>query len=211
MTTVSKSFTAATASETLYIRKFSRLYYVISGSYVGKLILQKLAGGTGWLTVKSFGSGATDNTFIETGSEPVTYRFAMDTYSSGTAVTTLSDGGVIETTDAVQAAAERGISYPSDLATITIDVEQTRTAVIAALSQETTIANPTGTSQDRWLLMIDITTASSQGILYGDQFRGTDDLDLPTDTTGSGKTDSLLFVRHASANKWTLLASNLGA
>lgn len=98
----------------------------------------------------------------------------------------------------------------SDAATITPNADTTDMATVAALGQNVTLANPTGTPLDGQKLVVRITTSSIRTIAFGNQFRGGVTLALPSATTGSAKTDYLTFVWNAAASKWDIFQSLLG-
>ncbi len=89
MTSISSSFTATGVSASIYIRPFSRLDFTISDTFVGTVILQRQAGGSGWLTEKTF-TGAIDSNLSTLGNAE-TYRWICTSYTSGTIAYTLAD------------------------------------------------------------------------------------------------------------------------
>jgi predicted RecA/RadA family phage recombinase len=93
----------------------------------------------------------------------------------------------------------------ADAATITPNADTTDVASVAALSQGTSIANPTGTPTDGQRLEVRITTALVRALTYGTQFRATVGFALPTATLGAGATQRLFFEWIAAASKWDLV------
>lgn len=115
-----------------------------------------------------------------------------------------------QTTLEVKRAMKRMVSY-SNTATVTVDANTTSIAIIPALSQATLLQNPSGSTPENGdLLEYIITTAASQALTYGTKFRATE-LALITATSGSGKTDRLLFQYQATDDKWDLIDKNLPA
>lgn len=72
-----------------------------------------------------------------------------------------------------------------------------------------TIDNPTN-PKDRQLLSLEIFSTASRTITWDSKFKGSADLPLPTATTGSSKTDLLLFRYNLAADQWWLVAKNFG-
>lgn len=98
----------------------------------------------------------------------------------------------------------------TDAATVTPDSDAFDGGKLLTLSQATQIANPTGTPTafQRYTLRIKSTT--SRALTYGSQFRGSTDIALPAATTGSGKTDMLVFQWNADDSKWDLVNKVFG-
>ena len=98
----------------------------------------------------------------------------------------------------------------TDGATVTPNSNTTDIGLLLTLSQNSTIANPTGSPVSGQKLMIRIKSSSSRTLTWGSQYRGSTDLSLPTATTGSSLTDYLGFQWNAQDSKWDLLALNAG-
>jgi hypothetical protein len=75
---------------------------------------------------------------------------------------------------------------------------------VAALGQNTTLANPTGTPQDGQEYVLRVKTSSARTWTYGSQYRG-GTVALQTATTGSSKTDYHTFRYNAADTKWDLV------
>jgi hypothetical protein len=103
----------------------------------------------------------------------------------------------------------RRITTETDAATVTFNADTTDLSILTELSQTTTFANPTGTPTNGqlWELRAKVTTTRS--VLFGNQFRGSTDLVLPTNIQG-GKTSRYLFEYNSADTKWDYLAKNEG-
>lgn len=97
-----------------------------------------------------------------------------------------------------------------DLVTITINADITDVGELLTLSQNSTIANPTGTPYSRQKIQLSITSTTSRTLTWSSQYQGSTDLALPEATSGSSKTDELGFEWNQTASKWRLLAKNFG-
>lgn len=94
----------------------------------------------------------------------------------------------------------------ADTATLTPDADGTDGSKILTLSQDSTIANPTGTPTPFQQLTLRIKSTSARALTWGSQYRGGTDVSLPTTTTGSSKTDYFSFQWNAEDTKWDILA-----
>ena len=91
-------------------------------------------------------------------------------------------------------------------ATLTPDVSADDFFTVTAQAATITIANPTGTPVDGQKIIVRIKdNGSARTIQYGNQFRGSTDLALPTTTTVT-KTIYLGFVYNSADTKWDLIA-----
>lgn len=98
----------------------------------------------------------------------------------------------------------------TDAATITPNADNTDLGLVTTLSQNSTIANPTGSPVDGQRLVVRIKSTSIRTLAFGAQFRGGVTLALPSATTGSAKTDYLIFIWNAADSKWDIFQSLLG-
>ena len=98
----------------------------------------------------------------------------------------------------------------TDAATVTPDCDNYQFGILTSLSQTTTIANPTGNPMDGQRYTLRIKSSSSRSLSWGSQYRGSLGQGLPSATTGSSKTDYLMFVFDAADSKWDFLAKNFG-
>lgn len=73
-----------------------------------------------------------------------------------------------------------------------------------------TINAPTGTPGDGQRLTIRLTSTNIQTLSWNAAFIGSTDLPLPTNSTGSSKTDYMGFIYNLTAAKWQLVAKNFG-
>ncbi len=225
MSTITASFTAVgDVSTGLLVADGQSATCGASGTYAATVVLERTNdGGQTWETVLT--SDDADATVSQVVSVPGTYRWRCSDYTSGTVDMTLgSDAYPLlvppirnaagETVLAVSSngvTAKRRVVSHADAATVTPNADTTDVASVAALSQTTTFANPTGTPYDSQVLEIRVTTASGgQTVSFGNKFRATA-VALPTATTGSAKTDRWLFEWIAVASKWDALAVTAGA
>lgn len=86
-----------------------------------------------------------------------------------------------------------------------IDANVTHLASWASLSQDTTIANPTGTMRDGQRLNIRIVASAVRALTWGSEFAATD-IPLPTSTIIG--TNLFGFIRNAATSKWEMAATN---
>jgi len=98
----------------------------------------------------------------------------------------------------------------TDAATVTPNMGTSDAGYLASLSQTTTIANPTGSPSNFQQYTLRIKSTSTQTLSWGSQYRGSDDMALPTTTSGSSKTDFLTFVWNAQDTKIELVGKNFG-
>lgn len=94
MASVTKSFTAAAqVSTSLFVKHGDSFTVSITGTFVATLILERtLNGGQGWDQVASYTTTASPTILVETRTgKPASYRLRCSSYTSGTAVTTLTD------------------------------------------------------------------------------------------------------------------------
>ena len=73
-----------------------------------------------------------------------------------------------------------------------------------------TINAPSGTPVNGQKVMLRVTSAIAQSIVWNAIFRGSTDLPLPTSLSGGGKEDYLGFIYDSSSSKWDLIAKNFG-
>lgn len=98
----------------------------------------------------------------------------------------------------------------TDAATVTPNSDTTDVGILTSLSQDSTIANPTGTPVDGQQLMLRIKSTVARNLTFGAQYRGSADLALPTATSGGSLTDYLGFIWNAADSKWDYFAKNSG-
>lgn len=89
MTTVSSTFVAVGVSTALTVRKGQVISHALTGTFVGRIALQREVGGGGaWETVKEFrGTESSSFTAIDNGR----YRWNCTVYTSGTVTYSLAD------------------------------------------------------------------------------------------------------------------------
>jgi hypothetical protein len=94
----------------------------------------------------------------------------------------------------------------TDAATVTPDSDSFDGGKLLTLSQSTTIANPTGTPTAFQQYILRIKSTSPQALTFGTQYRGGNDIALPTTTTGGSKADYYGFQWNTDDSKWDLIA-----
>lgn len=91
-----------------------------------------------------------------------------------------------------------------DAATVTPNVDTTTIGILNSLSQDTTIANPTGTPVNYQELVLRITSSSIRRIAWGSAYAGL----LPNTTSGGGIEDYFYFRYNTLDTKWDLVQTN---
>lgn len=93
MTSVAKSFTAVANGQEMLVRHGEFFNYSLSGTFVGTLLLQKTTdGGQNWETLLTKTAAANGKLLIENqGRSHCNVRWRCSAYTSGTAVTSVSD------------------------------------------------------------------------------------------------------------------------
>lgn len=94
--------------------------------------------------------------------------------------------------------------------TPTGDTADINTQVNTQAAGTLTANSPSGTPTDGQKIMLRIKCTNAQTYAWNAIYRGSNDVALPTSTTGSSKTDRLLFVYNSADTTWDLLAKNLG-
>ena len=96
--------------------------------------------------------------------------------------------------------------------TVTFNADTTDIATQANTQAAGTliIAAPTGTPTNGQKLIFRIQSTNEQIFSWNAIFTGSNDLTLPTFSTGAGKYDYLGFIYNSTAAKWQLLAKNFG-
>jgi hypothetical protein len=122
------------------------------------------------------------------------------TYDGTANITIPSANRVVTLTDPVGASP----------AIVSVSAATTDVGILTALSQNSTIANPSGSPTDTQRLTLRIKSTTSRTLTWGSKYRGSDDLPLPSATTGSSKTDYLGFQYNSADDKWDYVAKNFG-
>lgn len=100
----------------------------------------------------------------------------------------------------------------TDGASISIDLDTTHLAyqINTQTSGTLTVNAPTGTLKNGDKLLLRIKSTNVQTFSWNAVFVGSTDLPLPTNTTGSSKTDYAGFMYNSNTSKWELIATNFG-
>lgn len=147
MTTVSSSFTATGSSTAIAISGGESVAIVLSGTWVGTVLLQRRIGGYAWETVAAFTANVTQSITAPTGGG--IFRWKCTAYTSGTIVYSLTDNvlNVVVGLGTVARATET--TFQIDTADINggaIDATVIGAAVVAAASFSTVSATGAITS-----------------------------------------------------------------
>lgn len=98
----------------------------------------------------------------------------------------------------------------TDAATVTPNIDTTDIGVLTSLSQDSIIANPTGTPVTGQGLILRITSTTSRALTFGSGYAASTTLTLPAATTGSSTEDYLGFRYNTTSSKWVIVASTIG-
>ena len=100
----------------------------------------------------------------------------------------------------------------TDGASISINLDTTDLAyqINTQASGTLTVNAPTGTLKNGDKLLLRIKSTNVQTFSWNAVFVGSTDLPLPTNTTGSSKTDYAGFMYNSNTSKWELIATNFG-
>lgn len=96
----------------------------------------------------------------------------------------------------------------TDAATVTPNCDLNAGGNLLTLSQNTTLANPTGTPVDGQEYILRVKSVSARTWTWGSQYRG-GTVALQVATSGSSKTDYLRFRYNAADTKWDQIQLNL--
>ena len=107
-------------------------------------------------------------------------------------------------------AAQERVEQLTDAATVTPNADLYNRGYLASVSQATVIADPSGTPGNFQQYILRITSAASQTLSFGSQFRATAANPLPASTSGSGLTDYYGFHWNAASSTWDQLAKSEG-
>ena len=99
----------------------------------------------------------------------------------------------------------------ADTGTVTPNINTTDICYLNSTASGTlSIAAPTGTPSDGQLLMLRLLCTNSLTFSWNIAYSGSNDLSLPTVTTGSSKTDYIGFIYNASTSSWNMLLKVFG-
>lgn len=102
------------------------------------------------------------------------------------------------------------IATLTDASPVTPNVDGFSGGILTTLSQNTTIANPTGTPVEFQQYTIRVKSTASRTLTFGAQYRGSADNALPAATSGASLTDYLIFKWNVADSKWDFVGRNFG-
>lgn len=169
------------------------------------------------IAVNKGGTGATDastartNLGLAIGVDVQAYDADLTTWGGKTA----PSGDVIGTTDTQTLTNKRITQRVVSMAdatsfTPTADTADINTQTNTQAAGTLTANAPSGTPTDGQMLKLRIKSTNAQTWSWNAIYRGSNDVVLPTSTTGTSKTDLLGFVYNATDTKWDLVAKSLG-
>lgn len=174
--------------------------YIDTGSAWSPLL--PILGGAGAVTVPQGGTGATSLSGLVKGNGT----------SPMTAVAAPS-GAVVGDTDTQTLTNKRitaRVVALTDAATVTPNADTTDMGVLSTLSQNTTLANPTGTPTDGQRFQLRVKSTVARTWTFGSKYRGGTGVPLPSATSGGGLWDYYGWEYNLADDKWDLLAKSPG-
>jgi len=136
------------------------------------------------------------------------------TLGLGTAATMAGPSGTIVGTSDTQTLTNKRLTRRvvtlTDAATVTPNADTTDMGLLTSLSQDTTLANPSGTPTSGQMLELRVKSSVSRTWTFGSQYRGSTDLPLPAASSGANKTDYLLWQWNAEDSTWDFVSKNFG-
>jgi hypothetical protein len=127
---------------------------------------------------------------------------------------TFPSSGTIPTTSSADTLTNKRITARSrsqtSTATLTPNIDSYNLELLTAQAADLTIANPTGTPALGDWIEVWVKAASVQNLAFGNQFKGSFDVSLPTTLTGSTKWDKLLFKWNSVESTWDMQGKNFG-
>lgn len=194
-------------------------------------------GTVGGITATMVGapSGSGTSTGANTGDQTITLTGDVTGTGTGSFVAAVSNAavigkvltgftagaGAVASTDNILQAFQKVVGNAStpaaprvvaltDAATVTPNCGTTDIGTLLTLSQTSVLANPTGSPVSGQRLIIRIKSTAIQNISFGSQYRSSNDITLPTATTGGSKTDYLGFIWNSVDSTWDYISKNLG-
>lgn len=137
---------------------------------------------------------------------------AITSTTTGTGVLTALGTAINTTGGFITAGGSVRVVTVADATSITVDVDATDIAVQTntQAAGTLTINAPTGTASNGERFMIRVQCTNAQTLSWNAIFQGSNDIPLPTATTGSSKYDYLGFIYNSTAVKWQLIARAFG-
>lgn len=191
------SSTSLTATRTLFVPAISKPYLIQNNTTGGQSIVVSNATGTG-VTVPNG-----TNAFVYNDGTNVVD--AITSYPSN--VVTLAGAQTLTNKNI-----EKRVVVIADAASITINADTTDIATQANTQAlgTLTINAPTGTPFNGQQIVLRLRSTNVQTFSWNAIFQGSDDMTLPTVSSGAGKYDYMGFQYNSTAAKWQMLAKNFG-
>jgi len=188
-----------------------------SGYITGVVAPSGLTGGAN--NGKAFISSAPSPFTVGTSS--LTFSQVGSTYSAGTGLSLSGTTFSIDTSVTVDKTTAQTLTNKRVTWRVVSMTDATSITPTGDTADENTQANtqaagtltanaPSGTPTDGQKLILRIKCTNAQNWSWNAIYRGSNDVVLPTSTTGSSKTDYLAFIYNNADTKWDLLAKNLG-
>ena len=180
----------------------------ITGGSSGYVLQTDGSGGLSWVGVSTTSiSNGNSNVDITTANGNVTISSAGNTVMVITGTGANLTGNLTPTGTIVQRITSIASGSTVTLNCDTTDLAtQTNTETAGTL----TMAAVSGTPLNGQKIMFRLQSANVQTFSWNAVFKGSTDLALPTESSGSNKYDYMGFIYNATASKWQMLAKNFG-
>jgi hypothetical protein len=126
----------------------------------------------------------------------------------------ITDGKLFykDNTNAIRFVGQTRVAVIPDATSITINADTTDMATQANTQSvgTLTINAPTGTPLNGQKLMLRLRSTNVQNLAWNSAFQGSNDLILPTASSGSSLYDYVGFIYNSAAAKWQVVAKNFG-
>lgn len=167
---------------------------------------------TGFVNASSYGrfNGVVNATsFNSTGT-------ATSTFANNVTITGTANVIALNVTGTTPVSANGGfgtrVTIIADAASVTINTDTTDVAIQTntQAAGTLTINQPTGTPVNGQKLIFRLQSTNIQTLSWDSIFVGSNDLGIPSSSSGSSKYDYVGFIYNATASKWQMLAKNFG-